>query len=37
MARYITITLDKRGVSCRARLLDDLAPRTARAVWDALP
>jgi hypothetical protein len=37
MARYITITLDKRGVSCTARLLDDAAPRTAAAVWDALP
>lgn len=37
MARYITIRLDKRGVSCTARLLDDAAPRTASAVWDALP
>jgi len=37
MARYITITFDKRGVSCMARLLDDAAPRTAAAVWDALP
>ena len=37
MARYITITLDKRGVSCTARLLDDEAPRTAAAVWDGLP
>jgi hypothetical protein len=37
MARYITITLDKRGVTCRARLLDDEAPRTCAAVWDALP
>lgn len=37
MARYITITLVNRGVSCRARLLDDAAPRTANAVWDALP
>ncbi len=37
MARYITITLDKRGVSCRARMLDDEAPRTAAAVWNALP
>ena len=37
MARYITITLDKRGVSCTARLLDDEAPATAAAVWDALP
>lgn len=37
MARYITISLDKRGVSCRARLLDEQAPRTCAAVWDALP
>ncbi|EIF00254.1 DUF3830 family protein [Saccharomonospora glauca] len=37
MARHITISLDKRGVSCRARLLDAEAPRTCRAVWDALP
>jgi hypothetical protein len=37
MARYITITLDKRGVSCTARLLDAEAPRTAAAVWDGLP
>ncbi|WP_028279742.1 DUF3830 family protein [Arthrobacter sp. H5] len=37
MPRYITITLEKRGVSCRARLLDEEAPRTAQAVWDALP
>jgi hypothetical protein len=37
MSRYITLTLEKRGVSCLARLLDDEAPRTATAVWDALP
>ncbi|WP_413249629.1 DUF3830 family protein [Sinomonas flava] len=37
MARYIRITLEKRGVSARARLLDDEAPRTAEAVWQALP
>lgn len=37
MARYVRITLTTRGVSCRARLLDDEAPRTAAAVWDALP
>ena len=37
MSRYITITLVKRGITCRARLLDDEAPRTAGAVWDALP
>ncbi|MHA6804455.1 DUF3830 family protein [Salinifilum ghardaiensis] len=37
MARYITVRLEARGVSCLARLLDDVAPRTAGAVWDALP
>ncbi|WP_025272510.1 DUF3830 family protein [Haloglycomyces albus] len=37
MARYITIALEKRGVSCRAELLDAEAPRTCAAVWDALP
>ncbi|GHF47031.1 hypothetical protein FHX82_001508 [Amycolatopsis bartoniae] len=37
MARYITISLDKRGVSCRAVLLDEEAPRTCEAVWNALP
>lgn len=37
MARYIEIVLEKRGVSCVARLLDDEAPRTCAAVWDALP
>ncbi len=37
MTRYITIGLAERGVSCRARLLDDEAPATCDAVWDALP
>ena len=37
MPRFITITLAKRGVSCVARLLDDEAPRTCGAVWEALP
>lgn len=37
MARHITLTLDKRGVSCTAVLLDEEAPRTAKAVWDHLP
>jgi len=37
LARFIEITLEKRGVSCTARLLDEQAPNTARAVWDALP
>ena len=35
--RYITVSLDSRGVSCRALLLDEAAPRTAQAVWAALP
>ena len=37
MARHLTISLDKRGVSCTALLLDDEAPRTCAAVWEALP
>jgi hypothetical protein len=37
MDRYVSVTLDKRGVRCVARLLDDQAPRTCAAVWNALP
>ncbi|CAN5887905.1 DUF3830 family protein [soil metagenome] len=37
MSRFISVSLETRGVSCIARLLDDEAPRTANAVWDALP
>ena len=37
MSRFITIGLESRGVTARARLLDDAAPRTCAAVWDALP
>jgi hypothetical protein len=37
MARHIRITLEKRGVSCIARLLDEDAPLTCAAIWDALP
>lgn len=37
MTRQIEIVLEKRQVSCVAELLDDLAPRTCAAVWDALP
>lgn len=37
MTRYIKISLVEREVTCRARLLDDEAPRTSAAVWDALP
>jgi hypothetical protein len=37
VARHVKITLEKRDVSCIARLLDDEAPRTCDAVWNALP
>lgn len=37
MTRHVTITLESRGVTCRARLLDDEAPVTCAAVWEALP
>jgi len=37
MPRHVTITLDKRDVSCTAELLDEDAPRTCQAVWEALP
>lgn len=37
MARYVKIMLEKRGVSCVARLLDEEAPKTCEAVWNALP
>lgn len=35
--RYIEVSLVKRDVTCTARLLDDRAPITCAAVWDALP
>jgi hypothetical protein len=37
MARFMEIRLEKRGVGCVARLLDDDAPLTAELVWNALP
>lgn len=37
MSKHLTITLIQRGVSCRAVLLEQAAPRTSAAVWDALP
>ncbi len=37
MARQIEVTFAKRGVRCVAELLEDLAPRTCEAVWQALP
>ncbi|WP_344941073.1 DUF3830 family protein [Actinomadura miaoliensis] len=33
----MTITLERRGVSCVAELLEKDAPRTCEAVWNALP
>ncbi|RVU24381.1 DUF3830 family protein [Streptomyces antnestii] len=35
--RYIEVSLAKRGVQCTAKLLDDRAPLTCAAVWEALP
>ncbi len=35
--RHLEISLLERQVVCRAKLLDDRAPRTCAAVWDALP
>ncbi|GLX52555.1 hypothetical protein Shyhy01_55050 [Streptomyces hygroscopicus subsp. hygroscopicus] len=35
--RCVTVSLDARDVHCRARLLDDAAPLTCAAVWNALP
>ena len=35
MARYLVFAME--GTSARARLLDDLAPETCKAVWKLLP
>ena len=32
MSRFVTVTLEQHGVTCRARLLDEEAPRTCAAV-----
>ena len=37
MPKYIELKLEKRNVSCIAELLEDDAPLTCKAVWDALP
>jgi hypothetical protein len=37
MPRFIDISLPGHGVTCVARMLDEEAPRTCAAVWDALP
>jgi hypothetical protein len=37
VSREIEVVLPSRGLVCVARLLDDEAPRTCAALWDALP
>lgn len=37
MPKLMTITLERRGVSCVAELLEKDAPMTCEAVWRALP
>jgi hypothetical protein len=37
MSRFMRISLERRGVSCVAQLLDKDAPRTCEAVWRSLP
>ncbi len=37
MPKLMTITLERRGVSCVAELLEKDAPRTCEAVWESLP
>ncbi len=37
MPRYIEIVLEKHRLRCVARLLDEEAPETCEAVWQALP
>jgi hypothetical protein len=37
VTREIEVVLETRGLVCVARLLDDDAPRTCDAVWNALP
>lgn len=37
MSKFLRISLERRGVSCTAELLEKEAPRSCAAVWDALP
>lgn len=37
MTKYMKISLEKRGISCIARMLENEAPKTCEAVWNALP
>lgn len=36
MSKLLRISLERRGVSCTAELLEKDAPRTCSAVWDAV-
>lgn len=36
MSKLLRISLERRGVSCTAELLEKQAPRTSAAVWEAL-
>ena len=36
MSKLLRISLERRGVSCTAELLEKEAPRTSAAVWEAL-
>jgi hypothetical protein len=36
MSKLLRVSLERRGVSCTAELLEKEAPRTCAAVWDAL-
>ena len=37
MSKYIEFTADDEGISARAELWEDRAPRTCKLVWDMLP
>ena len=37
MPRVVELSLASRGITCTAELLDEGAPRTCNAIWDALP
>src|SRR6266496_3877308 len=37
MSRFMSITLERRGISCVAQLLEKDAPLTCDAVWSNLP
>jgi Protein of unknown function (DUF3830) len=37
MTRHLRISLEQKGVSCIAAVLEDDAPETADIVWDRLP